>query len=75
VLGGEREDEGSPMVPVVNSDDGRDDVLVDGVANSGENDDSGYDMDVDMSKDTQHEGRLEVVGDRTMCGQVAKGGE
>ncbi|MCI73134.1 hypothetical protein A2U01_0094398, partial [Trifolium medium] len=63
------------MVPVVNSDDGRDDASVDGVANSGEDDDSGYDMDVDMSKDTQHGGRLEVVGVRTMCGQVAKGGE
>ncbi|MCI20561.1 hypothetical protein A2U01_0041723, partial [Trifolium medium] len=75
VLDGDREDEGSLVIAAQNTEDGRDGGSVDGGANSGEDEDSGNDMDVDMSKDAQHGGRIEVVCDSTMCGQMAKEGD
>ncbi|GAU43791.1 hypothetical protein TSUD_285430 [Trifolium subterraneum] len=75
-LGGEREDVGSFMILAANSDAGRSGgCSVDGVANSGEDDDSGNDMNVDLSMDKQHGGGLEAIGGRSLQSLEAKRGD
>ncbi|GAU20806.1 hypothetical protein TSUD_132910 [Trifolium subterraneum] len=74
-LGDDREDGGSLVMPVANSEAGRSGGSIDGVANSGEDDDSGNDLDVDVSGEPHNGGRLEVVGGGTMQSQEARRGD
>ncbi|GAU34283.1 hypothetical protein TSUD_321290 [Trifolium subterraneum] len=73
MLGEDRELEGSLVVPSEASDDGGRDVG-DGAMNSGEDDASGTEQDVDGRKISQHGGSFEVLGLSPRCGQVSKGG-
>ncbi|GAU23412.1 hypothetical protein TSUD_331090 [Trifolium subterraneum] len=71
VVGGEREDVGSLVVPSEGSDEVEEEFV--GVAdNSGEDEASGNELDVDMAKNVQHGGRYDTKSDRPMSEQVAK---
>ncbi|MCH81494.1 RNA recognition motif [Trifolium medium] len=71
VEGEEVEVVGSLVVPSEASD-AEDDGYVAGPENSGEDEASGNEVDVDVTKISQYGGRLEVKGDLSMYGQVLK---